>query len=486
MENLDFFKNLLNNDQYKIANLSFGRCGSTVQIFNMKKLGFKYFDYQQTVEDRLSKGFNILIAVLRNPTDRLVSSHKRRLENIGCDVNTHPYYYKYRNTFDNINDYINSLKDNKNPHHKFVMDDLINNKFAAEQTPIINYYLMKKNNIKKNKIRIIWIDFNNYKEDWKILTHKELENIDNDQNMSISSNNTIFQKKSLISNENKEWINKFSIFKEDFNLYQKISNKNRKNHYPVITNGAGEIITYPTFDNIDIRNFKIDLFKDYIKEYTEHYNNNGKKEIEYINLGEVENLFYWKKNNKWDHYHITTTQYYFPLYIEKLKNMGYEYFNNGIELCCGTCTLFDSLKVNNCYLMDIAESHCEFMRKKGYNCLQGNLENIPLENNFSDITVCCGTLQMVYSYNNCIKEIKRVTKNNGLILITLPWQQKVSPKWEPTGSTFRTFNDNNFQERFEDKELKLISKIQIGEIEAPDNKAAKYIPCVNLIFKNTK
>ena len=474
------------NFKNKIANLSFGRCGSTVQIYNMKKLGFKYFDYQQTVEDRLHAGFNVLIAVLRSPIGRLQSSHKRRLENIGCDKNTQPHYYKYRNLFSHINDYINALKDVNNPHHKFVMDELINNKLAAEQSHVINYYLMEKSNVKKNKIRIIWVDFNNYKEDWKLVTGKELENIVNDQNRSISSKNQELKNKSTISDENKKWINKFSVFKEDYELYEKICNKNRKSKYPIITNGAGEIIKYPLFDNINIPNFKLDIFRDYIKEYDKNYDKNGKKEIEYINSGQVKNLFHWTKDEKWDHYHITTTQHQFPLYIKKLKEFGFQSFNNGIELCCGTCTLFDFIKVDNCYLMDIAESHCEFMRKKGYNCQQGNLENVPFETNYSDITICCGTLQMVYSYNNCINELKRITKKNGLILITLPWQQKVSDKWEPTGSTFRTFNDNNFQERFINKGLKLLAKMHVGEVEAPDNKASKYIPCVNLIFENIK
>ena len=34
--------------------------------------------------------------------------------------------------------------------------------------------------------------------------------------------------------------------------YEKICYKNRNSDYPVITNGAGEIINYPKFDNIDI------------------------------------------------------------------------------------------------------------------------------------------------------------------------------------------------------------------------------------------
>lgn len=474
--------------KYNIANLSFGRCGSTVQIYNMKKLGFKYFDYQQTVESRFKYGCNVLIAVLRNPVERLESSHKRRLENIGCNPKTHSYYYKYRNIFTHINDYINALKDKNNTYHEFVIKELINNNLAAEQTSVTNYYLMDKNNINKNRVRIIWVDFENYEEDWKLLLGKELENIKNDLNRSKSTNNEELKKKSTMSYENKEWVNKMStgIFKEDYELYEKINYKNRKGQYLAITNGAGEIINYPLFDNIDVPNFKLDLFKDYVKEYKEQYNINGKKEINYINTGQVKKLFKWTKEKEWDHYHITTTHHHFPLYIKKLKELGYTSFNNGIELCCGTCTLFEFIKVNNCYLMDIAESHCEFMKKKGFNCIQGNLENVPFESSLYDITVCCGTLQMVYSYNNCVNELKRITKKGGLILITLPWQQKVSDKWEPTGSTFRTFNDNNFQERFINKGLKLLAKMHVGEVEAPDNKAAKYIPCVNLIFENIK
>ena len=231
--------------KYKVANLAFGRSGSTVQNYNMKKLGFKYFDYKETVEDRFDAGCNVFIAVLRSPVGRLQSFHKRRLENIGCDEDKWPFYYKYRNIFDDVNDYIKALKDINNPHHKFVMDELVNNKFAVEQT-LIMYYLMDKSNVKKNKIRIIWVDFENYQKDWKLVTNKELENIKNDMNFSISSKNEDLIKKSTISDENKDWINKHSVFKKDYELYNKISCKNRKGNYPVITNGAGEIINYPT------------------------------------------------------------------------------------------------------------------------------------------------------------------------------------------------------------------------------------------------
>ena len=51
------------------ANLSFGRSGSTVQIYNMNKLGFKYFDYQQTVEEYNSSLTNLQLTLLLLPLE---------------------------------------------------------------------------------------------------------------------------------------------------------------------------------------------------------------------------------------------------------------------------------------------------------------------------------------------------------------------------------------------------------------------------------
>jgi len=76
------------------------------------------------------------------------------------------------------------------------------------------------------------------------------------------------------------------------------------------------------------------------------------------------------------HYYDTKSV---SLIYRKIKRIRFHSFNNGIELCCGTCTLFEYIKVNNIHLMDIADAHCKFMREKGFNCLQGNVENVPFD-----------------------------------------------------------------------------------------------------------
>tara|TARA_B100000989_G_scaffold58902_1_gene40123 strand:+ start:11684 stop:12394 length:711 start_codon:yes stop_codon:yes gene_type:complete len=187
-------------------------------------------------------------------------------------------------------------------------------------------------------------------------------------------------------------------------------------------------------------------------------------------------------NKHFDHYHVATSQLYFPKIVNYLNKMN-KTFETGVELACGTTTLFDYFKVNNTTLLELADKHFEFMKKKGHNCLQGNIENIPLGDKVSDITVSCNILNVNLSYNKAIDEIKRITKDDGIIIIVLPWEQslpllKFDMKSSPTGLTLRTFNDSNFKERFEDKGLKLIEKQFIPAQSSPNT-----IQVMNLIFK---
>ena len=49
---------------------------------------------------------------------------------------------EYRNTFNDVNDYINALKDTHSPHHNFVMDELINNKIMLVTPGLINVLVL--------------------------------------------------------------------------------------------------------------------------------------------------------------------------------------------------------------------------------------------------------------------------------------------------------------------------------------------------------
>ena len=128
-----------------------------------------------------------------------------------------------------------------------------------------------------------------------------------------------------------------------------------------------------------------------------------------------------------------------------------------------------------------------FMQEKGWNVIQENAESLPFSDNFFDIVVCCNLLQLVLSFNKAIQELRRVLKNDGLLLISIPWEQKPpSPVMNSKDiylPQLRIFNNDNFDDRFLSQGLPLLSKQYIKEKKAPLSKSAKYIATMNLIFK---
>ena len=212
------------------------------------------------------------------------------------------------------------------------------------------------------------------------------------------------------------------------------------------------------YDNLDVNIINKD---DIHLIYKKNYDEIALIEKNIINDNKVGEAYGWHKN--WDHYHIFTSQIVHKKVIEFLKYNNYTHFINGIEFACGTTTIFNSINVDNPLLSDIALSHCQFMRNKGYKCIEGNMEDSLFEENYSNITVAFGVLSYVLSYNKAIEQIKTVTCNNGLVLITVPYDQ-ILP-WEEfdlsksrTGLPLRTFNENNIKERFIDRGFNILYK----------------------------
>ena len=59
-------------------------------------------------------------------------------------------------------------------------------------------------------------------------------------------------------------------------------------------------------------------------------------------------------------------------------------------------------------------------RNPGANIIEGNLDNLPFEDNFFAITTCSEVLEHITGYRKAISEIIRVTKVGGRIIISVP------------------------------------------------------------------
>lgn len=212
------------------------------------------------------------------------------------------------------------------------------------------------------------------------------------------------------------------------------------------------------------------------------------RENEIIKKNLVGKTYGWTSVN-WDHYHIATSQIYFPIFIKYLKENNFNTFNKGVEFACGTTTIFDFIEVKETRVSDLTLAHCNFMKNKGYNVVQGNIEDELFEENYSDITSACGILNFVINYDKAIHQLKRVTKKNGLILVTVPYEQKIKKvniDDRTTGLALRDFTLNNLKERFEDYNFEIVFKFVQPETECPDKTGARYIPLLLLVLKNIK
>jgi len=74
--------------------------------------------------------------------------------------------------------------------------------------------------------------------------------------------------------------------------------------------------------------------------------------------------------------------------------------------------------------IDISEEAVTHASKK-YKCnnlffKKGSVTNIPIENSSIDVVVSFETLEHVYEHEIMLKEIKRVIKSNGLVIISTP------------------------------------------------------------------
>ena len=93
-----------------------------------------------------------------------------------------------------------------------------------------------------------------------------------------------------------------------------------------------------------------------------------------------------------------------------------------LDVGCGTGSLTKSLTpFGDVYGFDISETAVYFCRQQGlYNIKVGDINNLPYEDNFAEIIVCSDMLEHVDDDIHALKELYRVLKPNGRLVITVP------------------------------------------------------------------
>lgn len=111
-----------------------------------------------------------------------------------------------------------------------------------------------------------------------------------------------------------------------------------------------------------------------------------------------------------------------------LKDLGEKYSNGelGLDIGCGGGALSTLVaeKGAQLFVMDISYGAVDYTIKQGgkYNVegIQGTAEKIPFKNNVFDFCLSTEVIEHTVLYLDTIKEMHRVLKKNGLLVITIP------------------------------------------------------------------
>ncbi|WP_282937953.1 class I SAM-dependent methyltransferase [Paenibacillus sp. RC67] len=89
-----------------------------------------------------------------------------------------------------------------------------------------------------------------------------------------------------------------------------------------------------------------------------------------------------------------------------------------LDAGCGVGAFSEPLvKDNTVYGVDFSEKSLEFAAARGLKTMTDDLTALRFENNKFDVVLCIGVIQLIEQYKSVIRELARVTKPGGTLLI---------------------------------------------------------------------
>lgn len=83
------------------------------------------------------------------------------------------------------------------------------------------------------------------------------------------------------------------------------------------------------------------------------------------------------------------------------------------------------LKTNNVFGMDVNETFIKKAKKTKAKVKVASATNLPYKKDFFDYVLCTEVLEHVFNWKKSVKEIYRVTKKNGRVIVTVPLEHSL-------------------------------------------------------------
>jgi len=112
--------------------------------------------------------------------------------------------------------------------------------------------------------------------------------------------------------------------------------------------------------------------------------------------------------------------------------------------------------------IDIEDEAIKFLRSRGLNAITGDITDIPLPDSSVDLIFCSEVLEHIPDYKAALKDISRILKINGGVIITVPVHMSYWMDDDGFVGHFRRFNPSSLVREIESSGLKVILQKPIG------------------------
>lgn len=112
--------------------------------------------------------------------------------------------------------------------------------------------------------------------------------------------------------------------------------------------------------------------------------------------------------------------------------------------------------------IDIEKEAIEFLRKNKFSAQEGDINNLKIKKNSADLIYCSEVLEHLPDYNSALKELSRILKPKGHIIITVPTHDYYWKDDDEFVGHFRRFNPDNLKKDIQRSGLEVLQIKPIG------------------------
>jgi len=163
---------------------------------------------------------------------------------------------------------------------------------------------------------------------------------------------------------------------------------------------------------------------------------------EYDRMHKMEKNYWW----------FAGRRYLVKRHLEKIDKL-----QKILDIGCGTGEMLSMLKkYGDVVGVDIAESALNYCRKRGLKVQKSNIIKMPFDDNSFDVITMLDILEHVKNDHNGLKEVNRICKPRGKVLITVPAYNILWSDHDRALKHFRRYTAKEMMAKLDDSGFKTI------------------------------